>query len=523
MSEFKTYFRQATRPFRSDLLTAAFSAAAVSVAAVCLLGVSGWFLAGAAIAGAAGGVAVQMFNYLLPSAAIRFLAIARTLLRYVERYSGHAAALRALAVVRPHLFARIAAADPQHTLKLSRGETSARFVQDITVLENRLVAGSAPASAIGGIIAALGLSLFLSPWAAVIFIAGLGATLGVSMWLGQKTARNDQAQREQAILGGLKQRFFEILPLTPDIAAYDLSERLLADMAAREGDLAAAKSGQISLDGLIQSVSLVVMGVTLAVLFLTHRGHDLPLLALAVLAVTVGFESSAPLLKAFAQKRIFDEAESRVADLYDQAMPRTTDTHAPLTDGWLTVGGHQSFRLDRDTRLLISGASGAGKTRLIEMLMGLRPADANLGQFDRSLFAPSPQDATPLNGTIRDNLKMAFSAESLKTRSKAELDAMMIAALSDAQLTSKPLDLWIGDGGVSLSGGEKKRLGIARALLRDAAILILDEPTEGLDAATEARLIASLEARLIADHRGLILISHKPAPRRLCREVLNMD
>ncbi|WAC46769.1 ATP-binding cassette domain-containing protein [Asticcacaulis sp. SL142] len=522
MSAFKTYFKQATRPFRSDLMTAGLSAAAVSVAAVCLLGVSGWFLAGAAIAGAVGGVAVQMFNYLLPSAAIRFLAIARTLLRYVERYSGHAAALRALAVVRPHLFSRIAAADPQYTLKLSRGETSARFVQDITVLENRLVAQSAPASAIGGIIAAVSLSLFLSPWAAAIFIAGLGVTLGAGMWLGQKTARHDQAQREQAILGGLKQRFFEILPLTPDIAAYDLSERLLADMAAREGDLAAAKSGQISLDGLIQSVSLVVMGVTLAVLFLTHRGHDLPLLALAVLAVTVGFESSAPLLKAFGQKRVFDEAETRVADLYDQAMPHTTNSKASLTEGLLTAKV-QSFRLDRDTRLLISGASGAGKTRLVETLMGLRPAEANQGQFDRRLFALSPQDATPLNGTIRDNLKMAFSTEALKTYSKAELDAMMIAALSDAQLTLKPLDLWIGDGGVTLSGGEKKRLGIARALLRDAPILILDEPTEGLDAMTETRLIDALETRLNAEPRGLILISHKPAPRRLCRDALNMD
>jgi ATP-binding cassette subfamily C protein CydC len=522
MSAFKTFFKQAIRPFRSDLLTASLSAGAVSVAAVCLLGVSGWFLAGAAIAGAAGGVAVQMFNYLLPSAAIRFLAIARTLLRYVERYSGHAAALRTLAVVRPHLFSRIAAADPQHTLKLSRGETSARFVQDITVLENRLVAQSAPASAIGGIIAAILLCLFLSPWAAVIFIAGLGVTLGAGLWLSQKTARHDQAQREQAIMGGLKQRFFEILPLTPDIAAYDLSERLLADMAAREGDLAAAKSGQTSLDGLIQSVSLVVMGVTLAVLFLTHRGHDLPLLALAALSVTVGFESSAPLLKAFAQKRIFDEAETRVASLYDQAAPHIEKPDDIITGGVLTFKG-QSFRLDRHTRLLISGASGAGKTRLVETLMGLRPVGADMGQFDRGLFALSPQDATPLNGTILDNLKMAFSAEALKTRSKAELDAMMIAALSDAQLTSKALDLWIGDGGVTLSGGEKKRLGIARALLRDAPILILDEPTEGLDAETETRLIDALEARLTNEQRGLILISHKPAPRHLCRDVLNMD
>jgi ATP-binding cassette subfamily C protein CydC len=83
--------------FRSVLRLSALCAALVSVAAVLLLGLSGWFLSGAAVAGAAGVVAVQAFNYLLPSAGIRFLAIARTVLRYFERYLGHAGALRALA------------------------------------------------------------------------------------------------------------------------------------------------------------------------------------------------------------------------------------------------------------------------------------------------------------------------------------------------------------------------------------------------------------------------------------------
>ena len=100
------------RAQRAPLLLAALSAAGVAVAAAALLGVSGWFLTGAALAGLAGPAAAVAFNFLLPSAVIRLLAIVRTALRYGERLSGHQAALDALAEIRPPLFTRMAAARP---------------------------------------------------------------------------------------------------------------------------------------------------------------------------------------------------------------------------------------------------------------------------------------------------------------------------------------------------------------------------------------------------------------------------
>ena len=124
MKSFDMFFKNLLETYGTRLFLTGIFAAGVSVSAVMLLGISGWFLTGAAVAGAAGVIAAQGFNYLLPSAAIRFFAIARTVLRYGERYTGHSAALRAMADLRPALLERVISAEPQKTLQLSRGEAS---------------------------------------------------------------------------------------------------------------------------------------------------------------------------------------------------------------------------------------------------------------------------------------------------------------------------------------------------------------------------------------------------------------
>ena len=136
---FESVYKATVRPFRQRLWLTAAMAAGVSVSAVALLGLSGWFLTAAAIAGAAGPVAAQAFNYVLPSAFIRLFAVARTVLRYGERYLGHSAALRAMAILRPGLFERLAAARPSESLAISRGEASSRFLQDVGALEARRI------------------------------------------------------------------------------------------------------------------------------------------------------------------------------------------------------------------------------------------------------------------------------------------------------------------------------------------------------------------------------------------------
>ena len=149
-------------------------------------------------------------------------------------------------------------------------------------------------------------------------------------------------------------------------------------------------------------------------------------------------------------------------------------------------------------------------------------------QASRDQFSLCPQDAGLITGTIRDNLLMAFSDEGLKDLSQAVREVAMFGALETARLSArvkalpKGLDTWVGDGGVTLSGGERKRLALARSLLREAPILILDEPTEGLDLTTEARVVENLAKRLSDKRQGLILISHREGPRILADRILSI-
>jgi len=513
MKSFDSVFQELIKTYGTRLWLTALFAAGVSVSAVMLLGISGWFLTGAAVAGAAGVIAAQVFNYLLPSAAIRFFAIARTVLRYGERYTGHSAALRAMAELRPTLLARVLNAEPQHSLQISRGEASSRFIQDVTTLENALVMRSAPWAGGTGILTALLLTLMASPWAALVLLVFVVGAIAVGLYIHRHLADDTS---DAVAMGELKARFYSLMGLLPDIRAYDLRDALLEELHDLEARLFAAKTHTIGKEAVSNAVTTVLTGLCLAGIAMASLSQSLPHMALALLAGSMAFESVTILIRAMNQKAGIDQAMARVAEIHDQ--PQAAITAAPTT---FTFQG-QAFPLDRSLRLRIDGSSGSGKTRAIETLIGLR------GEGDPERFALCPQDAALLTGTIRENLLMGMSDTALKSLDRAAQDTMMWDALATACLKDrvtalpKGLDTWVGDGGVTLSGGERKRLALARALLRDAPVLILDEPTEGLDMATEAQVVENLARRLAEKPQGLILISHREGPRMLTDLVISL-
>ncbi|MCR6657901.1 MAG: ATP-binding cassette domain-containing protein [Asticcacaulis sp.] len=511
---FDDYFRKLIDRFRTRLLLTALFAAGVSVSAVMLLGVSGWFLTGAAVAGAAGVVAAQGFNYLLPSAAIRFFAIARTVLRYGERYTGHSAALRAMAELRPALLGRVLAGNPQNSLRLSRGEASSRFIQDVTTLENALVMRSAPWAGGAGILTSLLLTAIASPWAALLLLVFLAGAVATGVHIHRRPADN---LSEAAAVGDLKARFFSLMALLPDIRAYDMRRFLLTELQDLEVKLFAAKTHAVGKEAVSNAITTALTGLCLAGIAVASLDQPLAHMALALLAGSMGFESATILTRALSQKAGIDHAHKRLAEIHDQPQAEKGDTQTRVSIG------DQTFTPDRNLRLRIDGPSGSGKTQLIETLVGLRGTSGAPG-----LFALCPQDAALLTGTIRENLLMAISDAALKALSRSDQEKRMLEALDTACLKDrvtalpKGLDTWIGDGGVTLSGGERKRLALARALLREAPILILDEPTEGLDLATEARVVENLSRRLAERPQGLILISHREGPRVLADQVVSL-
>jgi len=510
---------------RGELMVAAAAGATMAAATTLLLGLSGWFLAGAALAGSVGAAAVSAFNYLLPSAGLRGLAIARTAGRYGERLFSHNAAFRALAALRPALFAGLAAAPPASALALSSGEASARLVQDVNALETVFVRRSAPwaaAAAAGSAGAVIGLG---SVWAALAFLTGLAAQILIGRRLAEHLTA-DAGRDQLRAAGRLKDGLGAYLAAAPELRCFDLTERAIEALMAHDTALGIAGRSRSDAEAMLGLVQAALSGLTLVVVAGLVAQASLPLAALAVLAALAGMEGVAGLLRAAQQQGAYREAVARLdAVLVDPG-------EAPMDPPSAASFDIDGQRLGRGGRLGIAGPSGCGKTRTLEALVGLRSAPAGRFQvgetplevaplgWARPLFAYAPQDARLLTGTVAENLRLAAP--------DAE-DGALWDALADAQLDARirrlPLGLatWIGDGGERLSGGERRRLSLARAYLRSAPWMLLDEPTEGLDRRTESELVAALDRRLTRTGQGVIIVSHRPAPLTICPQILDVS
>ena len=519
VARLKALIRAQERRQGARLLTAAVTAALVSAAAVLLLGVSGWFITASALAGLAGSAAAYSFNFMVPSALIRFFAIVRTGSRYAERITGHDAALQALAALRPQLFEGIARGPVVKALTLAGGEASSRMVQDVDAIQNRFVRLSAPWGAAAGLIAGLGLAL-LTGWATALAIAaasalGVLAAALVGRWLAEPAGR-----AVQAASGALKNQFAAFAAAAPELQAYGVRAWAVDRLAERGADLERATERLASAGGWIMLTQSAAMALAVVGVMATAGAASPPLIALAILAAVTTVESASALLTAIRHNGAVETAIERLGELLEAAPAPS----APVTTPSLGLPS-ADLSLTPPQRLAVTGPSGAGKTTLIERWMHLRaplPGEASLGGVDaaevspdaaRALFAYAPQQAVLLAGTIRENLKLALPGAD---------DGALWAALEDADLAERiraapaGLNAPLGENGARLSGGERRRLGLARAYLRPAPWLVLDEPTEGLDAATEARVLDRLARRLERTGQGLILVSHRAAPLALC-------
>lgn len=514
-----------TRAQRDRLRLAALGGAVVSAAAVCLLGLSGWFITGAAFAGLAGAAATQSFNYMMPSAIIRLLAILRTGARYVERVAGHEAAFKALARLRPQLFDAIASGRPAQALSLSSGDLSGRLMQDVDAVQTLFVRRSAPWSLGAGAVSAGLLATLASPSAGAVLLAVMALTCVGTLLIARRLA--DPAGRDiQISVGGLKDRLAALEAAAPELKAYGLDGwalREVQDAASRHDHarMALARAG-----GWIGVWQAVATALAVGLVIPATLGAPLPMTALAALVAIMGIEAAAGLAAAVHQNGAASEALTRLNAVLT----------APPAQGVTPQDASFALSVMEDdalppVRIGLFGPSGAGKTTLVERLTGLReiaPGEARLGGLDaariaaadrRALFAVAAQDVRLLDATVRENLFLAGPVDDALI-----WDALDGAGLGD-RLRAAPegLDTRIGPNGERLSGGERRRLGLARALLRDAPWLVLDEPTEGLDAATEALVVARLQRHLERTGQGLILISHRETPRVLCEVLFRVE
>lgn len=511
---------------RSDLARAVAGAVVGAVAAVGLLSLSGWFLVGAALAGAAGNAAAMAFNYLIPSAFIRLFAIFRTGGRYAERLFSHAAALRSLAAVRSDLFDRLASVDPRRLAGLSASDASTRLLNDLDSLEEHVVRIPVKPAALAAAVLAIALSALAGR--APPFVVGIGFI--VLPFLADGIARRfvdlPAAQRRDT-LAVLKSRFAQQSRAAADIAIYGMegkSTQFLMDTAVRTDALERRIArGEALLSGL-----LIAWGPFLATLVLltADPAHGRARHALAALATLAASEAFAGWVRARGRDAGMRAGVARIAALATGDPSHGRDGQAGRD---LEIGDR---RFGHGARVLLTGRTGSGKTRILETFAGLRSdapqrlavdgAEVRDIMFEdlAATFALAPQDATLIAGTWMDNLRLARPAIA-----ESEIwEALETACLADmARSLPEGLMTWVGEGGARLSGGERKRLAIARALLARRPWLLLDEPSEGLDRETEARLLGNLERWLDTGGQGLLLVSHRQPMQALARERVRID
>ena len=486
---------------------------------VALLGLSGWFITATGMAGLAGlGIAFDMFR---PSAGVRFLALGRTAARYGERLLTHDATLRALSTLRVSLLRTHARLGGRELLRLRSEGVLTRITADVDALDGLVLRLALPALA--------GLVTHLAVFAALIWLVGwlvatvvlgiyLAAAICILMWLGRATMTpsKDAETTGQALRRGVidMMRDREALILSGGLS--DKEDRLIElDVQVRQAAGRLDRAERSAGLALTVTVSFAAAAALVAGGWLLIPGIiDAPKAVIGVFVALALAETLLPLRRGIAEIGRMADAAGRVTG--PRAKAKRTARASPREHGkrLLTVGMPGiRFSLDPGEAVALTGPSGSGKTTLLMQVAGLDRAEgvrilgvspADIDEADlRQVLTMLPQRSALIAGSVRDNLTLAGPAEDAQLW-------MMLKAVSLAKVIREKggLDAQLGEGGSGLSGGQARRLGIARVLLRKPRILLLDEPTEGLDAENASAVLAGIRrtlpdaAILAALHRG---------------------
>ena len=514
------------------------------VAGVALLGTSGWFITSAALTTA--GLA---FNLFVPSALVRGFSFVRILARYGERLSGHDATLRLLANLRGWLFARLFPRLPLADRSLRHGDLVSRLTADVDALDTAFLVAIGPIAAaliIGG--ALTGVLAWLLPSAALVFGLCYGAAVllvPTGLVLASRGTGRDMVRRaadaRAAVLDGIEGH--------ADLTVYGVLGTAQAGFVDTSSRLTAAKGRLASFTACagfaVQALAALALigSLWLGLQAFEARSIDGAVLAGLLLAIMGSFEATNVIVRSVSKLTTAMAAAERLTAIAetplvvaDPAAPVAlpADTTITLSDVTFSHGGppvlaNLDLTIQPGEHVAITGASGGGKSSLLNLL--LRLADPQLGgialggtalpqlrQADiHASMALLSQDSPLFNDTIRANLLIG--------RADADDDALW-SALADAGIEEfvralpNRLDTLLGESGRTVSVGQARRLCLARVLLSPARVLLLDEPTTGLDRTAEVAFFDTLHKA--AKGRSVIVVTHATIPEGTMDRVLEM-
>jgi ATP-binding cassette subfamily C protein CydC len=528
------------------------------LANVGLLALSSWFIASMALAGLAG----ALFDYTTAGAGVRALALGRAAGRYAERLVNHDVTFRILSALRVWFYQRVEPLAPAGLSPYRSGDLLSRIRADIDTLDDFYVRGVVPA-----IVAILSVAVILPFLAhfnarlAAIDAAGL-ACAGILLPLALRRLSARPGRERVARAAELRASIVEQVQGMAELVALGAADAYAARIEAAGREMDGRQRALASLQGLgdagIVAASAVSVWAAAFVLAPIVAGGGLPRADMAMLTVLVlaSFETILPLPGVMQRAGEMAAAARRLFQIIDAA-PAVQEPAAParLPAGEMVSGpisimirdlrfryapelpwaiNGLSLDIPAGSRLGIIGPTGAGKSSIVNVLLrfwdfqsgSIRVVSAGGGtgtdtdgvdlrsiqtEDARRLFSVVPQAPYLFHASVRENLMIALppAADSAPLLREEALESVLQTAQLTELIARLPdgLETIVGETGREFSSGELQRIAIARALLRDAPVYILDEPTEGLDDVTAGQLLDALALRLRG--RTLIVITHR--------------
>ncbi|PSV38884.1 cysteine/glutathione ABC transporter ATP-binding protein/permease CydC [Photobacterium sp. GB-27] len=506
---------------------------ATILAAISLLTLSGWFIAASAVAGLT--IARETFNYMLPGAGVRGFSMARTAGRWGERVVSHNATFKLLADLRLFFFRKLTPLIPGRQANLRDADLLNRLVADVDAMDHIYLRLVSPL--VIGVLGIAAITAFLSWFDPTIGLTLGGILLSLMFILPILFYHLGKRNGEQLTVAKANYRvkLLDWLQGHAELLLFNAEPRYRQQAEAEQDQLLAAQRKMASLTGLANGMLMAATGWTLVVILWIAAdgigGHAPdPFVAMVAFATMASFEMMMPVAGAFqylgqtitSAKRLNEIIEATPDTIFDpngyhgdaQGELKIENVSYTYYGSTQTVVKNVSIDLKQGEKLALLGRTGCGKSTLLQLLT--RSWDPQQGQISiddkplptwsesalRKAITVVSQRVDIFNGSLRENLVLAKP-----NGTDAEFTEALIQVGLSTLLEEKGLDTWLGEGGRQISGGERRRLGIARALLHDAPILLMDEPTEGLDRRTEQQILALLLEH--AKDKTVLFITHR--------------
>ncbi|MGY4675119.1 heme ABC transporter ATP-binding protein/permease CydC [Ursidibacter arcticus] len=505
-------------------------------ASIGLLSLSGWFLAASALVGSS-----LFFNFFYPSAGVRGLAIGRTVSRYFERLVTHDGTFRVLANLRVEIFRKLIPLSPAKLSRYRHSELLNRLVADVDTLDTLYLNLLSPFISAVMVILFMGIGLsFISPLLALVICGTLTALLFVLptlfYHLGQKLGKVAIHSR-----ANYRSQFIEWVQLNAEFLLFGTQSQASEKLRQTEQQWLNAQSKESQLSGLSNAILIMANGILMTVVIylsvtavnVPNAEHPKALIALVVFCVLASLEILMPIGIAFLHLgQVIASAERLTEITTQQPLVKFTGNAK-----WQNIAENQplirfeqvdfaypeqdeqvlrqlSFSIEKGKKVAILGKTGSGKSTIFQLLV--RNYDVTSGEIWlnhcklsefsentlREKLVVLSQRVHIFSNTLRENLLMG-NPQADEQQLIAVLEQVGLAYL----LEQEGLNLWLGEGGRPLSGGEQRRLGLARLLLSKAEIVLLDEPTEGLDRETEQQILQIILTH--CQHKTLLMITHR--------------